>query len=98
MQKNQPLSAISDRLLQQPMCIASAHIVVGESIFINDGQIRVHWGKNPLRQTLLTIRRVFAEQQCMACFEKYHPTPRGSLMSALRERGRENHSWGGILP
>jgi Zn finger protein HypA/HybF involved in hydrogenase expression len=74
MQKNSRLSAIIDRLLQKKAHIASVQIAVGESILFSDEQIHVQWGESPLAQTRLTIRRVPTEQQCMACFEKYHPT------------------------
>jgi Zn finger protein HypA/HybF involved in hydrogenase expression len=73
MQKNPRLSSIIDHLLQQTTRFESAHIAVGESILFSDDQIQAQWGESPLAQVLLTIRRVPAEQQCMACFEKYHP-------------------------
>jgi Zn finger protein HypA/HybF involved in hydrogenase expression len=73
MQKNQPLSSIIDHLLRQPTRIASTHLAVGESILFSDQQIHAQWGESPLAQIPLTIRRVPTEQQCMACFEKYHP-------------------------
>jgi Zn finger protein HypA/HybF involved in hydrogenase expression len=74
MPKHPRLSAIIDHLLQQPTRIASVHIVVGESIPFSDQQIHAQWDESPLTQFPLTIRRVPAEQQCMACFERYHPT------------------------
>jgi Zn finger protein HypA/HybF involved in hydrogenase expression len=51
----------------------SAHIAVGESIFFSDEQIHAQWSESTLAQIPLIIRRVAAEQQCMACFEKYRP-------------------------
>jgi hydrogenase nickel incorporation protein HypA/HybF len=74
MQKNPRLSSIIQHLLQQPAPIVSAHIAVGELILFSDEQIHAQWSDASLAQTTLTIRRVPAEQQCMACFEKYHPT------------------------
>jgi len=74
MQKKPRLSSIIEHLLRQPTRIASAHIAVGESIFFSDEQIHTQWGESLLAQIPLTIRRVPTEQQCMACFEKYHPT------------------------
>jgi Zn finger protein HypA/HybF involved in hydrogenase expression len=74
MQKNLRLSAIIAHLLQQSRRIASVQLVVGESILFSDEQIHAQWGESPLGQIALTIRRVPVEQQCMACFEKYHPT------------------------
>ena len=70
---NPRLSAIIDHLHQQPTHFASAHIVVGESVLLSDEQIYAQWVESPLAQIPLTIRRVPAEQQCMACFEKYIP-------------------------
>lgn len=72
MPKNPRLSAIIDHLLQQPH-FTSVYIAVGESILLSDEQIYAQWTESLLAQTPLTIRRVPAEQQCMACFEKYHP-------------------------
>ena len=72
MPKNPRLSAIIDHLLQQQHFI-SAHIAVGESILLSDEQIYAQWAESTLAQIPLTIRRVPTEQQCMACFEKYHP-------------------------
>jgi Zn finger protein HypA/HybF involved in hydrogenase expression len=74
MQKNQRLSAIIDHLLRLPNHITSVYIAVGESILFSDEQIHTQWDESPLAQISVIIRRVPAEQQCMACFEKYHPT------------------------
>jgi Zn finger protein HypA/HybF involved in hydrogenase expression len=73
MPKNPRLSAIIDHLLQQSKQFTSAQIVVGESILLSDDQIYAQWVESPLAQIPLNIRRVPTEQQCMACFEKYHP-------------------------
>jgi Zn finger protein HypA/HybF involved in hydrogenase expression len=72
MPKNPRLSAIIDHLLRQPH-FTSARIAVGESVILSDGQIYEQWAEGPFAQIPLTIRRVPTEQQCMACFEKYHP-------------------------
>lgn len=72
MPRNPRLSAIIDHLLQQPHFI-SARIAVGESILLSDEQIYKQWAESPLAQIPLVIRRVQAEYQCMACFEKYNP-------------------------
>ena len=74
MQKNPRLSAIIDHLLQEQVHITSAHLAVGELIPFSDEQIHTQWSDTPFAQTPLTIRRVPTEQQCMTCFEKYHPT------------------------
>ena len=41
MRKNLRLSAIIDRLLQQPK-----HVALGESILFSDQRIRAQWGEN----------------------------------------------------
>jgi Zn finger protein HypA/HybF involved in hydrogenase expression len=74
MQKFSRLSAIIDHLLRQPTRISSVYIAVGEFIPFGDEEIRAQWGETALSQIPLSIRRVPAEQQCMVCFEKYHPT------------------------
>jgi Zn finger protein HypA/HybF involved in hydrogenase expression len=73
MQTNPRLSAVIDHLLQQEARITSVRIAVGELIPFSDQQIHTQWDESPLAQIPLIIRRLPAEQQCMACFEKYHP-------------------------
>ena len=73
MPKNPRLSAIIEHLLQRSTYLLSVHIAVGESILWSNEQIYAQWAESPLAQIPLTIRRVPTEQQCMACFEKYHP-------------------------
>jgi Zn finger protein HypA/HybF involved in hydrogenase expression len=74
MQKNPRLSSIIDHIFPQSAGTASAQIVVGESILFSDDQIYAQWSESPLAHIPLTIRRVPAEHQCMACFGKYQPT------------------------
>ena len=74
MNKNLRLSAIIDQLLQKPTEILSVHIAVGELVAFDDEQINRQWRESRLAQVALKIRRVSAVQQCMTCFEKYHPT------------------------
>ena len=77
MQKIPHLSFIIDHLLQQPMRFTSVNIAVGELVTFNEEEIQTQWSRlvsnTDLSQTKLTIQRVSAEQQCMVCFEKYHP-------------------------
>ncbi len=73
MQKNVRLSAIIDHLLRQVMPIKSVHFAVGELIHFSDQQIYQQWNETLLARIPLTIIRVPVEQQCMTCFEKYHP-------------------------
>ena len=74
MNENSRLSAIIDQLLQMPTQILSVHIAVGELVAFGDEQINRQWRESPLGQAALKIRRAPAIQQCMTCFEKYHPT------------------------
>ena len=74
MPKNPRLSAIVDHLLQQSTRYTSVHLAIGELVSFSDEQIHAQWSDTPFAQSALTIRRVPAEQQCMTCFEKYHPT------------------------
>ena len=74
MQKNPRLSAIVDHLLQQSTRYTSVHLAIGELVSLSDEQIYAQWSDTPFAQSALIIRRVPAEQQCMTCFEKYHPT------------------------
>src|SRR3972149_3245194 len=71
------MRAIVQRLLQQALPIDSIQIAVGELNELNEDRIREQWielvAQTPLAQTNLNIRIIRAEQQCMACFEKYHP-------------------------
>jgi len=73
MQKNPRLSSIIDHLLRQQKRYVSANLAVGELVLFDDEQIHAQWRDTSLAQTRLTIRRVPALQQCMACFNKYHP-------------------------
>ena len=74
MQNNPRLSAIINHLLHQPSPIGPVQIAVGELVLFEDDQIRKQWNESPLAKIPLTIRRIPAQQQCMACFEKYQPT------------------------
>ena len=77
MQKIPRLAFIVDHLLQQPMHVASVNIAVGELVIFRDEEIQAQWsrlvGDTNLSQARLSIQRMSAEQQCMVCFEKYHP-------------------------
>lgn len=77
MPKSFRLSFIVDHLLRQTKRISSVQISVGELVPETDDQIQSQWSMlakdTTLSYTSLTIRRAPAEQQCMACFEKYHP-------------------------
>ena len=71
------LSAIIDHLLRQPKRVVAVHIAVGELTSYNEEQIQAQWSMlvrdTALARVTLLIRTIRAEQQCMVCFEKYHP-------------------------
>jgi Zn finger protein HypA/HybF involved in hydrogenase expression len=77
MQKIQRLTFIVDELLQKPKRTAFVNIAVGELAISNEDEIHEQWIKlvnnTALATTQLKIRLIQAEQQCMVCFEKYHP-------------------------
>ena len=57
--------------------IKGIHLAIGELVNLTDESIQLHWdrtAKGTLAEgATLHIRRVPAELQCMACFQKYHP-------------------------
>jgi len=77
MQKIPRLSAVVAQLLQRPTQPVLVNIAVGELIQFTDEEIYNLWSMlindSPLAKADLTIRRIRAEQQCMVCFQKYHP-------------------------
>jgi hydrogenase nickel incorporation protein HypA/HybF len=77
MQKSPRLSAIIDQLLQQPTRPVGVNIAVGELTHFAEDEICAQWNelvKNTfLAQSSLMIHMKPAEQQCMVCFQKYHP-------------------------
>ncbi len=78
MQKIPRLSAISDHLLRQSIQIVAVYIAVGELTAFTEEQILSQWkmliADTTLAQAKLFIRIIPAEQQCMVCFLKYHPS------------------------
>ena len=77
MQRIPRLSFIIEQLLQRSAHIAFVNVAVGELVTFNEEEIQAQWsrlvGDTNLSHTRLTIHRIPAEQQCMVCFEKYHP-------------------------
>jgi Zn finger protein HypA/HybF involved in hydrogenase expression len=80
MQKIPRLLTIIDQLLQRSTQPVFVNIAVGELIQFTDEEIHTHWlmhaANSPLVNAALNIRRIRAEQQCMVCFQKYHPLNR----------------------
>lgn len=69
------LIIIVNQLHQRPA--RSVQIALGELFSLTEDQLRAQWAEltkgTPLAKTKLVIHRIRAEQQCMACFEKYYP-------------------------
>ena len=59
------------------------HLALGELFPLNEEQLRLQWNKlvkgSPLADSELIIRIISAEQQCMVCFGKYHPTDKVTI-------------------
>jgi Zn finger protein HypA/HybF involved in hydrogenase expression len=70
---NARLSNIIERLLQNKNQVAVVKLAVGELIPFREEQWRELTRGTALASSALHIRVIRAEQQCMACFEKYHP-------------------------
>lgn len=70
------LSAIYQQVLQSPP--ARVKIALGELVSLDEVQLRAQWKEivknTPVENIELHIRIVPAEQQCMVCFLKYHPS------------------------
>jgi Zn finger protein HypA/HybF involved in hydrogenase expression len=53
------------------------HIAMGELFPLTEEQLRFQWNDlvkdSPLAKSKLHVRLIPAEQQCMVCFQKYHP-------------------------
>ncbi|NOT04820.1 MAG: hydrogenase maturation nickel metallochaperone HypA [Anaerolineales bacterium] len=69
------LITMVDKLLQHPP--RSVQVALGELFPLDEDQLRAQWNEltehTSLENAALNIRLVRAEQQCMVCFQKYHP-------------------------
>jgi Zn finger protein HypA/HybF involved in hydrogenase expression len=70
------LSSIIERLLQNKNQVAAVRLAVGELIPFDEEQWRELTQGTALASSTLRVRVIRAEQQCMTCFEKYHPEER----------------------
>ncbi len=70
------LIAMIAQLVQHPP--RSIQVALGELFPLDEEQLRTQWREltkhTSLAQCSLTIRVIPAEQQCMVCFQKYHPS------------------------
>ena len=59
------------------------HIALGEISELDPAALQTHWTElsqgTPAEHAQLHIRLIPAEVQCMACFQKYHPTDKKIL-------------------
>jgi Zn finger protein HypA/HybF involved in hydrogenase expression len=64
-------------LVAQIPASKTVRIALGELFPLSEEELRVQWAElvkgTPLSESTLYIRMIPAEQQCMVCFEKYHP-------------------------
>ncbi len=69
------LISIVNQLSKKPA--RSVHIALGELFPLSEEQLHTQWLElirgTSLTRAKLNIRHISAEQQCMVCFEKYHP-------------------------
>ena len=75
------LIAIFDQLQGRAGPVESVRIALGELFPLTEEAIRAQWralaGGTRFATAQVKIRRIRAEQQCMVCFEKYHPLDGG---------------------
>jgi Zn finger protein HypA/HybF involved in hydrogenase expression len=61
----------------------SVTVALGELFPLTEEQLRAQWTElvhdTPLVQTKLAIHLITAHQQCMTCFERYHPVNKETL-------------------
>jgi Zn finger protein HypA/HybF involved in hydrogenase expression len=71
------LTAIFHQVQVHPGPVGSILIALGELFVLSEEQIHAQWKvlaqDTALAPALLKIRLIPSEQQCMVCFEKYHP-------------------------
>ena len=72
---NPRLVSIINQLPRNPG--PSINIALGELIPLSENELRAQWvgltKDTSLERARLVIHLIPAEQQCMVCFEKYHP-------------------------
>jgi Zn finger protein HypA/HybF involved in hydrogenase expression len=64
-------------LVEQIPASKTIRIALGELFPLSEEELRMQWNElvkgTALSESTLHIRMIPAEQQCMVCFEKYHP-------------------------
>ena len=68
------LVAIIDQI-KEP--VKSVRIAIGELIPLSEEELHMQWSQltksRPFAKANLEIHVIHAQQQCMVCFQKYHP-------------------------
>ncbi len=68
-------SRFNAMLNQLPLIpLRSVTFALGELYSISEEQLRAQWSESRFEKIPLHIRLIRAEQQCMVCFGKYHPS------------------------
>jgi Zn finger protein HypA/HybF involved in hydrogenase expression len=84
------LSAIVQQLLQRAPVPEAIRIVMGE-LTLDESDLREQWrslvSPTPLANTILHLRIVPAEQQCMVCFLIYHPNDKETACPQCKSMG-----------
>ena len=78
-------------LIKQISPSKTIHLALGELVPLTEEQCRAQWNElvkgTLLAQSKLNIRMIPAEQQCMVCFEKYHPANQETACPHCMSRG-----------
>lgn len=83
------LVAIHQQISQKP--VQKISIAIGELVSLSESNLQAQWHElvkdTMLEQIPLTIRIIPAEQQCMVCFLKYHPTQKETACPQCKSVG-----------
>lgn len=78
-------------LINQISPSPTIQLVLGELFPLTEEQLRLQWNElvkdSSLASSVLDIRLIPAEQQCMVCFEKYHPANKETACPHCRSMG-----------
>jgi len=85
---NQKINSVFQKLKQHPQ--ESIQLAIGELIY-DEKEFQQYWNQlvfqTPLQETKINIRIIPAEQQCMVCFLKYHPTQKETACPQCKSVG-----------
>ena len=78
-------------LIERASPSKTIQIALGELFPLTEEQLRLQWRElvkdSPLAGSVLHIRMIPAEQQCMVCFQKYHPANRETACPHCKSMG-----------